>query len=59
LEIGKNIYNRLSIKRNEFTGRMIQTSKLDGISKMLPERSASYDAKYVKENPQLGETPKQ
>jgi len=59
LEIGKNIYNTLSIKRNEYTGRLIEKSKLDGISIKIPERNANYDAQYVKENPPLGEPPKQ
>lgn len=59
LEIGKNIYNTLSTKRKEYTGRLIETSKLDGIPNKIQERNANYDAQYVKENPPLGEPPKQ
>jgi hypothetical protein len=39
LEIGRNIYNTLSIKRKEYTGRLIETSRLDGISNKVRERN--------------------
>lgn len=58
LEIGKNIYNTLSVKRNEYTGRMVETSRLDGQSNRIRERNPNYDPNYVKENPPLGEQPK-
>lgn len=58
LEIGKKIYNTLSVKRNEYTGRMIETNRLDGQSNKVMERNQSYDPDYVKENPPLGEQPK-
>jgi hypothetical protein len=53
LEIGKKIYNTLSVKRNEYTGRMIETNRLDGQSNKVMERNQSYDPDYVKENPVL------
>ncbi|MCR6720422.1 MAG: RHS repeat-associated core domain-containing protein [Chitinophagaceae bacterium] len=58
LEIGKTIYITLSVKRNEYTGRMIETNRLDGQSNKMMERNPSYDPDYVKENPPLGEQPK-
>jgi RHS repeat-associated protein len=59
LEIGMKIYNTLSIKRKEYTGRVIETSKLDNYSNRIMEKNPAYDPEYVKENPPLGEKPKQ
>ena len=58
LEIGKQIFNTYSVKRNMFTGKLIELSTLDNYSKKVPERNPNYDPAYVKENPPLGDQPK-
>lgn len=58
LEIGKNIYNTLSVKRNAYTGKIIELSKLDNYSIKVRETNPAYDAEYIKQNPPLGEQTK-
>ena len=57
LEIGMNIYNTLSVKRNQYKLVSIYNA-LWHTSSLIQVIDPKYDAQYVKDNPPLGEAPK-
>lgn len=58
LEAGLKIYNTLSIKRKQYTGKIITVTHLQG-QYSFPEKNILYDDDYVKQNPPLEEKKKQ
>jgi RHS repeat-associated protein len=60
MKIGTDIYNNYSVKRIASTTKLVEISKIEGSSTkvLVTTPNPAYDAKYVQQNPPIGEEPK-